>query len=123
MGKKMLVSLAMEGKFAGEGLQAMQEDDDILTAMARELVTGSHVGELADNVWRQVQAQHSEIRRDAPPGPAAIGRSGDIPDSVELLRPTHHGMSDLVFGVRPTDGVRRTRRDEIQTVEEQLSLF
>ncbi len=39
MGKKLLVSLAMEGKFTGEGLHSFEEDDDILTAMARELVT------------------------------------------------------------------------------------
>jgi hypothetical protein len=123
MGKKMLVSLAMEGKFAGEGLQAMEEDDDILTAMARELVTRSHVGESADHVWRQVQAQHQDIRRSAPPKPSAIERNGDIPDSVELLRPMHQGTSDLVFGVRPTEGVRRTHRQEVATVEEQLSLF
>ena len=38
MGKKLLVVLAMEGKFAGEGLQSLDEDDDMLTSMARELV-------------------------------------------------------------------------------------
>ena len=45
MGKKLLVSLAMEGKFANQGLQALDDDDDILTAMARELVTEKGVGE------------------------------------------------------------------------------
>ena len=38
MGEKLLVALAPEGKFASEGLQAIDGDDDILTAMARELV-------------------------------------------------------------------------------------
>jgi hypothetical protein len=38
MGKKLLVALTMEGKFAGEGLQNIDEDDDMLSAMARELV-------------------------------------------------------------------------------------
>ena len=38
MGKKLLVALAMEGKFTSEGLQAIDGDDDMLTAMARELV-------------------------------------------------------------------------------------
>jgi hypothetical protein len=28
MGKKLLVALTMEGKFAGEGLQSIDEDDD-----------------------------------------------------------------------------------------------
>jgi hypothetical protein len=54
MGKKLLVSLALEGKFANEGLQAMEDDDDMLTAMARELVTRRGVGERADSVWRQL---------------------------------------------------------------------
>lgn len=59
MGKKMLVSLAMEGKFSNEGLQALDDDDDMLTAMARELVTQKGVGDKADEIWRQLQQQHS----------------------------------------------------------------
>jgi len=55
MGKKQLVSLAMEGKFATEGLQAIDEGDEILIAMARELVTEKGIGESADLVWRQLQ--------------------------------------------------------------------
>ena len=51
MGKKLLVSLAMEGKFSSEGLQAINEEDDILMAMARELVTEKGIGERADAVW------------------------------------------------------------------------
>jgi len=61
MGKKMLVSLAMEGKFCREGLQALDEDDDILTAMARELVTKKGIGENAAAVWRQIQAEHAQV--------------------------------------------------------------
>ncbi len=56
MGKKMLVSLAMEGKFSNEGLLAL-DDDDMLTAMARELVTQKGVGEKADQIWRELQQQ------------------------------------------------------------------
>jgi len=36
MGKKLLVALTMEAKFAGEGLQSIDEDDDVLWAMARK---------------------------------------------------------------------------------------
>jgi hypothetical protein len=35
---KMLVVLMTEGKFAGEGLQALDTDEDLMNAMARELV-------------------------------------------------------------------------------------
>ena len=52
MGKKLLVALAMEGKFTSEGLQAIDGDDDMLTAMARELVENKGIGESADSVWR-----------------------------------------------------------------------
>jgi len=38
MGRKLLVSLAMAGKFSREGL-SLDEDDDMLTVMMRELVT------------------------------------------------------------------------------------
>lgn len=54
MGKKLLVALAMEGKFASEGLQAIDGDDDMLTAMARELVENRGIGESADSVWRRL---------------------------------------------------------------------
>ena len=56
MGKKLLVALAMEGKFTSDGLQAIDGDDDMLTAMARELVQNKGIGESADNLWRRVGA-------------------------------------------------------------------
>jgi superfamily II DNA or RNA helicase len=61
MGKKLLVSLAMEGKFANHGLQSLDEDDDMLTAMARELVTQKGFGERADELWRQIQRQQAQV--------------------------------------------------------------
>jgi len=56
MGKKLLVALAMEGKFTSDGVQAIDGDDDMLTAMARELVQNKGIGESADNLWRRVGA-------------------------------------------------------------------
>jgi hypothetical protein len=55
MGKKMLVSLALEGKLANHGLTAMEEDDDVLTALARELVTEKGIGECAAAVWKTLK--------------------------------------------------------------------
>jgi len=37
----------MEGKFAGEGPQNIDEDDDMLSAMARELVKRNGIGDTA----------------------------------------------------------------------------
>jgi hypothetical protein len=38
----------------------MDDDDDLLTAMARELVTRQGVGERAAEVWRSLQVQRGE---------------------------------------------------------------
>ena len=61
MGKKLLVSLAMEGKFSSEGLQSINDEDDILTAMARELVTEKGIGEKADEVWAALQKRQEAV--------------------------------------------------------------
>jgi hypothetical protein len=59
MGKKLLVALTMEGKFAGEGLQSI--DDDMLSAMARELVERNGIGVTADSVWRALSTEHQKL--------------------------------------------------------------
>ena len=73
----------MEGKFASEGLQAIDGDDDMLTAMARELVENKGIGESADSVWRNLQQL-----RPAPSAPAL--ESPDDPmveaSEIEILR-------------------------------------
>jgi len=61
MGRKLLVALTMEGKFAGEGLQNIDEDDDMLSAMARELVERNDIGETADSVWKALSAEHQKL--------------------------------------------------------------
>jgi len=62
MGKKMLVALMMEGKFTGEGLQALDTDEDLMSAMARELVEKAGVGESADAVWRDLDKEREKIQ-------------------------------------------------------------
>jgi len=61
MGKKLLVSLAMEGEFIGDWLQMLGEGEDMLNAMARELVTERGIGESASEVWRQIQAEQGKM--------------------------------------------------------------
>ena len=69
MAKKMLVSLAMEGKFSDGGLQLFEEDNDVLTAMARELVSKHGIGESADALWKQLQTERMQI---LPPIPKPV---------------------------------------------------
>jgi hypothetical protein len=38
--KFLLVALTMEGKFAGEGLQSMDKDGDMLSTVIRKLSSG-----------------------------------------------------------------------------------
>jgi len=86
MAKKMLVSLAMEGKFSGEGLQSFEETDDILTAMARELVTEQGIGESAEAIWRQLQAEHS--RTLPPPVVSEVPDTDNVPSPPPPLPPS-----------------------------------
>src|SRR5438874_11830189 len=61
MGKKLLVALTMEGKSAGEGLQNIDADDDMLSAMARELVERNGIGETADAIWKALNAENQKL--------------------------------------------------------------
>ena len=55
----MLVALMMEGKFSGEGIHSIDADDDLLAAMARELVEKGGVGESADAVWEELRRERA----------------------------------------------------------------
>ena len=79
MGKKLLVSLAMEGKLAGAGLHSMEDDEDVLTAMARELVTRQGVGEQAAEIWRSLQRESAPV---VPPAPETVSPFATEPVST-----------------------------------------
>ena len=49
----------MEGKLATDGLQAIDEGDDILMAMAKDPVTEKGIGENADAVWKLFRSRSS----------------------------------------------------------------
>jgi superfamily II DNA or RNA helicase len=127
MGKKLLVALTMEGKFAGEGLQSIDEDDDMLSAMARELVERNGIGESADAVWKALNAEQSKVFPTSPEGideetrPAFAGcvlqDTSDVPGMVQGLIEL---SSALIFGQHPRPG-RRPRNKP--SVPEQASLF
>ncbi len=120
MGRKMLVSLAMEGKFSAEGLQAVG-DEDMLMAMARELVTEKGVGDSASAVWRELQKRHEEIfgtRQESEPDIAAAAEpiisSGPPPLAPQPL---------FAFGTQTVELGRRKASRRVSTAENQLALF
>ncbi len=129
MGKKLLVALAMEGKFAGEGLQSLDEDDDMLTSMARELVEKNGIGESADQIWRQLNTEHQRL---FPTGreSAAIGAASGSEPNVIHSQTASHPLIDaalnsepvLVFGQSLLTTGRQRRRAPV-IVPEQASLF
>jgi hypothetical protein len=118
MAKKMLVSLAMEGKFSDGGLQSFEEDDDMLTAMARELVTKHGIGESADALWKQLQAQ--QLRTQSPKPVAPPQPEVDTAALPPVTMPTF--ASTLKFGVRP-QSVPIQRQPVPSPAPEQFSLF
>lgn len=121
MAKKMLVSLAMEGKFSGEGLHSLEETDDILTAMARELVTEQGIGESAEAVWRELQTEHSRVVPPPLVVPAVPDVDAALPPPAVLPLPA--GVSALKFGTRPPLSPSRRQEGTSPTGHEQFSLF
>ena len=112
MGKKLLVSMALEGKFVDSELQSLDEGDDVLTSLARELVMNRGVGESADAVWRELRAQSG-----------ITGRTPDFELPVEPPGAKESPLalkSDLVFGQTLTT-MRKRAAPQIPT--EQLPLF
>jgi hypothetical protein len=111
MGKKMLVALMMEGKFSGEGLQALDTDEDPMSAMARELVEKAGVGESADAVWRDLGHGREKVL----PRPAAVEPKSDEETDLILdlpvvsaaeAAPTPFGIH-LIEPNQPSKNVRR----------------
>jgi hypothetical protein len=133
MGKKLLVSLAMEGKFASDGLQAIDEGDDILMAMARELVTEKGIGESADAVWKTLVEKQAEVFgiRAVEASPSEMEASPPERDVAEVIIPSPASIPALVaqllmFGGSVESVARRkaSRRPSSTSVtSDQLGLF
>jgi hypothetical protein len=85
--------MGMEGKFSADGLQAAGEDDDLLMAMARELVTEKGIGENAELVWRAIQHQNSAVAHAVP----AIIEAGSEPEPTpNILLPPQESLPAAV---------------------------
>ena len=118
MGRKLLISLAMEGKFSAEGLQAVG-DEDLLMAMARELVTEKGVGESAAEVWRELQKRHDEKFV------TCQETEGMVPVEVgtPISSPTPPASAPLFTFGTPVAEIGRRKPGRRPPTEDQLSLF
>ena len=124
MGKKLLVSLAMEGKFSSEGLQSINDEDDILMAMARELVTEKGIGEKADEVWSAIQKRQeavlgTRVVEDVDVEPEAILSETPL---IESTPPQLDPWAAVRSGMTPAPR-RNSRRSTSGVPDNQLALF
>src|SRR6267154_351099 len=124
MGKKLLVSLAMEGKFSSEGLQSINDDDDILMAMARELVTEKGIGERADAVWATLQKKQDDVIGTRKPEDVEAAAEQTVSE-MPLIEPTVTPVDQWSARRSAMDSSRRRgcRRSTSATPDEQLALF
>jgi len=125
MGKKMLVALMMEGKFSGEGLQALDTDEDLMSAMARELVEKAGVGESADAVWRELDNEREKVQ---PRTPAVDTEFEEEPNPVlDLPVVSAAEPAPTPFGIHLIDPSKKRKKTALwPTATEtnvQLSLF
>ncbi len=85
MGRKMLVALMMEGKFSGEGIHSLDADDDLLAAMARELVEQGGVGQSADAVWDELRLERAAYAAAAVPELPRVEDQEEAPIFTDLF--------------------------------------
>jgi hypothetical protein len=128
MGKKMLVALMMEGKFSGEGLQALDSDEDLMSAMARELVEKAGVGESANAVWRELDHEREKVQpRPAAEAPERKEESVpalDLPAGIPAPpAPTAFGISLLERAPATKKRKKATLWPTAREADVQLSLF
>jgi hypothetical protein len=120
MGRKMLVALMMEGKFSGEGLHSLDADDDMLAAMARELVQEGGVGESADAVWEELRNERRSNRPKARASEVVFSAQveSQMRDIFEVLDlPTASQAGPVLVHSQPT------KKETSGPTGEQMRLF
>jgi len=68
MGAKVKASQALQGKFSAEGLVALTQSEDMVTALAKALMNGLEGVESAETYWRNARPA---VQETASPGEAA----------------------------------------------------
>jgi hypothetical protein len=119
----MLVALMMEGKFSGEGLQSLDTDEDLMSAMARELVEKAGVGESADAIWRELDHERERVLPHAVADDGTEEEMSPVLPSAPVPMPATLG----IHLVEPAPGAKRRKKSSIWPTaaerDSQLSLF
>ena len=108
----------------------MGEDDDLLMAMARELVTEKGIGKSAEIIWRSIQEQNEAIGRAEPSVAESLGEAA--PEN-EVILPAQEPLPAvidqlLLFGasLSAASGRKRAARrpsSQLLRIDQQLGLF
>jgi superfamily II DNA or RNA helicase len=117
MGRKLLVSLMMEGKMSGEGLEDMDDGDDMVTAMVKELLSEGGVGESADDIWKNLERErriHTDASLTHTPAPAPT--SAEVEEALDRVA----AESDLVSADAPT-GVAEIAQEVVDYADSKTS--
>jgi len=107
-----------------EGLQAINEEDDILMAMARELVTEKGIGERADAVWATLQKkQEDTLGTQVKEYPEAV--TDQTVAVIPQIEPRSTQVDQWAALKSPVESPRRrnSRRSTSATRDDQLALF
>jgi hypothetical protein len=114
----------MEGKFSSEGLQSINDEDDILMAMARELVTEKGIGESADAVWATLQKKQDDAIGTRKPEEMEVPAERAVTE-IPLVERTVTLVDEWSALKSAVDLPRRkgSRRSNSATPDGQLVLF
>jgi len=105
-------------------LQAINDEDDILMAMARELVTEKGIGERADAVWATLQKKQEDTLGTRVAEVLEVEAEPTVSE-IPLIESTSP-QQDQWSALRPVmDSSRRrsSRRSTSAPPDEQLALF
>jgi len=72
MGAKVKATMALQGKFSAEGLTALTQSEDMMSALAKALVNGLDGVASAESYWRCTQAPGTDAAPRASPSSAPL---------------------------------------------------
>jgi hypothetical protein len=107
------------------GLQTIDEDDDMLSAMARDLVEKNGIGESADAIWKSLSEEHQKLfpaTKVENPESAHDASEEEKSEAAALVEAAITSQPSLVFGQDPQQ-LETARRRPRHDVPEQGLLF
>ncbi len=96
MGAKVRASMALQGKFSAEGLVALTQGEDMMTALAKALVNGIDGVDSAEKYWRSERQAGRMLAPVAEQPPKESWNTLDLFGGLADLAPEHHEAAEPV---------------------------